>query len=356
MDTADIFICEKCALPIRNATWAKSAGAVFTCPHCEVCERDLQYNMDVLERRLHELLLDVIKRLFRYYHNGDEPPAKFLIAIDDELASKNPAEHEIDEIKKGILPTSSPSDGTLRHIIRSEKMLSEFSYRSRERRFIARSPTILRHWAALRRKLKKELDSASHPQDRERVLEGLTRDRYVLNLERMSKLIGDNPVGINRDCSYYENTHCWNYRLSVTQTRADHLKEHVNELIMETKDMHPNIKNPDLEGILRFAGNACFITQSDEVVEFREHKTKHLCKYLLNDHILIVLNDLRCLVKPSAESNGNRPLAELVSIHPRKPAAGNLIEHLANGRYLPNCVDLDQLTALSNRIKKEVRL
>jgi hypothetical protein len=310
--------------------------------------------MDVLERRLHELLLDVIQRLFRYHHNDDEPSAKFLTAINGELARRNPAEHEIDEISKEILPTSSSSDRTLRHIIRSEKMLSEFFYRSGERRFIARSPTILRHWAALRRKLKKELDNAAHPQDRERVLEGFTRDRYVLNLERMSKLIGDNPVGINRDCGYYENTHCWNYRLSVTQTRADHLREHVNDLITETKRMQPNIKNGDLDGILRFAGNACFITQADEVVEFREHKTKHLCKYLLSDHILIVLNDLRCLGKPSADPNDNRPLAELVSIHPRKPAAGNLIEHLANGRYLPNCIDLDELTALSNAIEKKV--
>lgn len=345
MDTADIFICEKCALPIRNPTWAKSAGAVFTCTSCEVCETDLQSDMGVLEKKLHGLLIDVIKRLYRYHHHGNQPSTRFLAAIANELAKKNPAENKIDEIKKEISP-GSPNDRLLRHIIRSEKMLSEFFYRSRERRFIARSPTILRHWAALRRKLKKELDVS---QDRESVLQALARDRYRLNLERMSKLVGDNPIGINRDCTSYEKR-----KLSPTETRAEHLQKHVDDLIAQTVCMHPNIKDDDLNGILRFAGNACFITEPDAVVEFRDQENKYLCKYLLKDQILIVVDDLRCLRQPTANPHGDRPLAELVSIHPRKPASGQLIERLASGRYLPNCVDLDELTVLSDRIKKQV--
>src|SRR5713101_6080416 len=92
MDTADIFICEQCALPIRSATWAKSAGAVFTCINCEVCEKDLRRNMEVLERKLHALLVDVVTRLYRYHHGGNQPSTRFLAAIENELAKKNPAE------------------------------------------------------------------------------------------------------------------------------------------------------------------------------------------------------------------------------------------------------------------------
>ena len=81
----------------------------------------------------------------------------------------------------------------------------------------------------------------------------------------------------------------------------------------------------------------------------------HLCKYLLQDHILIVVNDLQFLKQP-ANHPGGTTLSELVSIHPRAPAAGDVILHLANGRYLPNCVDLEELTLLSQRAEKEAGL
>jgi hypothetical protein len=356
MKTADIFICETCGLPIRNPEWSKIAGQVFICPRCEVCRDELQRQMDVIERRLHELLMHVVKKLFQYNHNGTPPSDAFLQAIEMELTRRNPVDDEIDKIKICISQSKSSGDGMLQHIIRSEKMLSEFFYRSSERRFIGRSPTILRHWAALRRKMRKMRDSTDDT-NREFVLQQFTRhtdqNRYVLNLERMSKLVGDNPVGINRNCAYYENAYCWEDGRRVT--RATHLKKHISDLIAQTDGMDPSIKDRDLKGILRFAGNACFITEADEVIEFREYKTQHLCKYLLQDHILIVLNDLRGLDIPAADPHAERPLAELVSIHPRKPAAGDVIEHLSNGRYLPNCVDLGELTTLSNQIEEEVR-
>jgi hypothetical protein len=343
MQTADIYICKRCALPIRNAESVQSGSTDFTCPNCEVCKTDLSERIEVLERTLHTMLVDVVKNLFRYRHDGNEPSDKFLQKLDSELQRKNPAETAIEEIKKGIL--SIDQNERLRNIVRSEKMLSEFSYRSCERRYVAHSPTVLRHWAALRRKLRNKLDN-SH--DKESVLKDLENDRYRLNLERLSKLIGDNPICINRDPQYYEHR-----MVSSTETRADHLKKHLKELRKQTEKMSPNIKSDNLKEILRFAGNACFITQPDEVIEFRERKTKHLCKYLLQDHILIVVNDLQCLKEPTNHAGGT-PLSELVSIHPRTPAAGNVILHLADGRYLPNCVDLDELTILSQRVEAEV--
>jgi len=344
MQTADIYICQQCALPIRNAEFAKSGNTDFTCPNCEVCKTDLSERIEVLERTLHTMLVDVVKRLYRYQHGGNEPTDKFLQMLDSELQRKNPAEDTIEEIKKGVLSTDQ--NERLRNIMRSEKMLSEFSHRSRGRRYIAHSPTILRHWAALRRKLRKELDN-SH--DKESVLKNIEKDRYRLNLERLSKLVGDNPICISRDPQYYEKR-----MVSPRETRADHLRnpDHVKELITQTQKMNPKIKGDDLKGILRFAGNACFITQSDEVIEFRERKTKHLCKYLIQDQILIVVDDLQSL-KQSANHPGGMPLSELVSIHPRRPASGKVILHLADGRYLPNCVDLDELTILSQRIEEE---
>src|SRR5262249_49589890 len=147
--------------------------------------------------------------------------------------------------------------------------------------------------------------------------------RYDLHLERLSKLIGDNPIPINRDLLYYETR-----QVSPNETRADHLIKHVEELIEQTAGMEPSMKNKELAGILRFAGNACFISDPHEVIEFREYETRHLCKYLLQDHILIVVNDLRCLEQPASQ-RGGRTLPELVSIYARKPAAGNVILHLA---------------------------
>jgi hypothetical protein len=347
MKTADIFICQRCALPIRNKNSAKSGNTSFTCPNCDVCQTDqLSGKIEHLEKILHDMLVEVVKSIYRNNHGGNEPSDRFLHRLDRELQKRNPAEDTIDEIREGI--SSNNPEEKLRNIVRSERMLSEFFFRSRERRYIAHSPTILGNWASLRIKLMRQLKGLKEPEDQENVLKDIEEGRYDLHLERLSKLIGDNPVPINRDPLYYKKR-----QVSPNETRADHLRKHVEELIKQTAGMEPSIENDELDGILRFAGNACFITDPHEVIEFREYDTRHLCKYLLQDHILIVVNDLRCLEQPASQGGG-RALPELVSIHPRKPAAGNVILHLAAGRYLPNCLDVDELEVLWSRVEQEM--
>jgi hypothetical protein len=366
MDTADIFVCEICALPVRNEAWAKGAGKSFTCKTCEICETDLRQEMTELEGKLHDMLFDVVKRLYRYHHGGSHPPAQFEAAIETELKKKNPAEARVEQIKKAIkeaieaIAAGGSADRLIRHVIESEKLLSEFFHRSRERRFMARSPTVLRHWAALRKKLKKAMDD--EPVDQESVLQKLTRDRYGLNLQRMSKLVGDNPVAISRQPAFYDairvplRPDASGNRPPGRETRTRHLQypPHINELATQTACMRPNITDDNIADLLRFAGNACLITEPDEMVEFRNSENHNLCKYLLKDKIMIVVNDFRCLRQPTTRPRGDRALAELVSIHPKRPAAGQLIDELASGRFLPNCVDLDELTDLSDRIEKAV--
>ncbi|MGI0081572.1 MAG: hypothetical protein ACRECH_18380, partial [Nitrososphaerales archaeon] len=231
-------------------------------------------------------------------------------------------------------------EALLRVVAESERTLAGFYNLSGERRTHVSSETVLRHWVATVKRM--ECLVTENPGNSDAVLKKLCSDRYELGLARLSRLIGDNPVTIDRTPSKY------------TYKRRRHLLSyHIEDLIKQTEqeNMHPKITKADLKEIFRFAGNASFITEHDEVIEFREKEKRYLCKYLLKDQILIVIDDLWFLNGNAAKASDKIPVAKLVTIYPKELAAKQLTKDLATkGRYLPNCVHLPELVNFLNDV------
>jgi hypothetical protein len=350
MDTANIFICLTCGLPIRDTQRPKDAAfAGFTCPNCVVCKDVSQTEMDRLEKRMLDLIMRVMKRLYTF-QRGKEPSTPFLHAFKARILQRNDADKKIDAIKNAIAASAS-DDVMLCNVAASEKLLSGFFYSLKSRENIINSETVQRHWVAFR----KTMALHSNSPDPEKILADMGDERYRFNLERLSRLIGDNPVCISRDPALYQAV-----RLGRKKTRAHHLlvegRNHIRDLIDQTneKDMYPKIVNYDLEGLLRFAGNACFITEPDQVVEFRATVNDYLCKYLLKDQIMILIDDLWFTHEPAPNPPSKIPPAELVTIYPHKLAADDLMKHIGAGNYVPNCLDLEELTTSIGSIEERV--
>jgi hypothetical protein len=348
MNSDDIFLCKQCGLPIRNRAAAKAAQSPsFTCETCDVCSGIAQDQIDQLRSMLLDLLCQVVNRLF-VQRRRTTPPDRFKAAVREKLEKQsNPAELKIAAVVQAIA-NSAPDEQMFQQIALSESLLAGFFYFSEGhagyRRRLANSPTLLRHWVALGTKMETLARAHRKPQ---LVLHELGRDRYDLNLARLSKLIGDNPTPIIRDPQHYLNRPHHEHG-----TRAGHLADHLSELKEQTKkrDMRPAITQ-DWISVLRFAGNACLITEWDEVIEFRSSVNLRLCKYLIKDEILIFVDDLWFLKAPVA-----MPLPELVTIYPKKIAAERLMAGFREHRYVPNCVDLVELTQLSVQIEAELGL
>jgi hypothetical protein len=232
-------------------------------------------------------------------------------------------------------------DDLLRWVAASERVLTEFFYLSGSRIALANSPTLMRHWVALRRKLRSIAEQNHNP---EFVLGQLKSTRYELNLVRLSKLIGDNPVCITRDLEHYKG---WKERKLCRQKRMKELRKQT-----EAKASDPPITDT-LESILRFVGNACFVTEYDEVIEFRAQENNYLVKYLIKDEMLIVIDDLWFLNDKAADRNENMPLAELRTVYPKRRAAERVMKDLDEGFYLPNIIDLQELSNFSCEVEKE---
>jgi hypothetical protein len=186
----------------------------------------------------------------------------------------------------------------------------------------------------------------THSGDYQAILKGMSNNRYKVGFARLARLIGDNPVAIDRDPGNYSA-----YRRG--HLLGHHGSDHIPELIEETKGMDPKVTKRDLKEILRFAGNASFVTEHDDVIEFRDKENRHLCKYLLKDKIMMVIDDLGFL-EGSTASSGELPLAELVTIYPMEAAAERLAHNLTKGRYLPNCVHLPELMKLLEHEEKSI--
>lgn len=200
------------------------------------------------------------------------------------------------------------------------------------------SKTVLRHWAALVQRLRDEVSRHRHSGT---VLRAISKPRYELGLARLSRLIGDNPIFVNRDTTHYRT------RLRDRHLLGMEVNDHIPDLIRQTRHMSPRITGRDLKEVLRFACNAAFVREHDQVIEFRDDTNDRLCKYLLEDEILIVIDDLWFLTA-GAYTTGIRPFppAELITIYPKRLIANQLTNDLMTGRYLPNCVDLRELTQL----------
>jgi hypothetical protein len=347
MDTADIFICLTCGLPIRDMQRPEDAAfAGFTCPKCVVCKDVSRHEMNKLRERMLTLLMQVMKGLYTV-QRGKAPSAAFLQAFKTRILQPNDADKKIDAIKNAI--TASASDEVvLRNVAASEKLLSGFFYSLKGRENIVNSDTVQRHWVAFR----KTMALHSNSPDPEKILADMGDERYRFNFDRLSRLIGDNPVCISRDPAFYQAV-----RPGRKQPRALHLLKHIRDLIDQTneKDMYPKIVNDDLEGLLRFAGNACFITEADQVVEFRATNNHYLCKYLLKDQIMILIDDLWFTREPAPDPPFKIPPAELVTIYPHKLAADNLMKHIGDGNYVPNCLDLEELMTLIGSIEEQIQ-
>jgi hypothetical protein len=350
--TLDIFICRECGLPIRNKPEGDKCvnRECFTCAQCVVCEKVTHGDTDSLRKRLYGLISTVVQKLYRYHHSGQNPPESFKQAIKAKLDRRsNLAEAKIDEIKQAIGKIKEPVENAeskhylLRQVAASERVLTGFFYLSRSRIALAKSPTLSRHWVALGRKLHSVAEQGGNPGF---VLSKLKGTRYDLNLVRLSKLIGDNPVCINRDREHY-----------TRRRKENHIREHMEELRKQIaiKGSNPEI-NGTTESLLRFAGNACFITEYDEVIEFREDEHNHLVKYLIKDEILIVINDLWFLESYAVDQREKMPLAELVTVYPKEKGAKRVMKALDEGRYLPNCVDLKELSQFSRDVESQLGL
>jgi hypothetical protein len=348
--TRHIFICRECGLPIRNKPEGdKRVNRVcFTCAQCEVCEKVSQDDMDTLQKRLHGLISTVVEGLYHYHHGKQKPPERFKQAVREKLEKQsNLAEARINEIKEAIGKIKEPvenaklKDDLLRQITASEKVLTGFSYLSPSRMALSNSPTLLRHWVALGRKLH---SIAEQNHDPEFVLGQLKSTRYELNLVRLSKLTGDNPVCITRDLEHYKG---WKESKLCGPKRLKELRRQT-----ETKALDPPITDT-LESILRFVGNACFVTEYDEVIEFRAQENNYLVKYLIKDEMLIVIDDLWFLKDKAADQHENTPLAELRTVYPKRRAAERVMRELDEGLYLPNCVDLQELSNFCREVEKE---
>ena len=351
MDTANIFICLTCGLPIRDTRRPKDAAfAGFTCPECVVCKDVLRKEMDNLKKRMLALLMRVMERLYTF-HRGKPPSDPFLQIFKARILQRNAADEKIDAIKNAIAPPAS-DDVVIRNVAASERLLSGFFYSLNGRGNIINSDTVQRHWVTFR----KTMALHSNSPDPEKILADMGDERYCFNLDRLSRLIGDNPVCISRDPDFYKAV-----RPGRKKTRAHHLliegRNHIQELIDQTKekDMYPKIVNYDLRDLLRFAGNACFITEADQVIEFRATANDYLCKYLLKDQIMILINDLWFTDELAANSPTEIPPAELVTIYPHSLAADDLMKHIGDGNYVPNCVDLEELTTLIGSIEKQIQ-
>lgn len=336
MDTGDIFLCQECGLPIRNPSAAIATNyECFLCPSCDVCETGSLSDIPGVTADLLDLLVWVLRQLYRLKNSGKPLPANFGPNVRRHLEHQsNPAEETIKRIREEFKKVKS-EDAWLRVVAESEKTLAGFFYFSGPRRAMVKSQTVLRHWVALTKIMALSVQEGANT---DTVLQKFTRPtRYNLNLVRLSKLIGDNPVRIIRDPNHYLNRPGTNSR----ETRADHLKGHLDPLMAQTAKMNPKIT--DLQSLLRFAGNACFITDPDEVIEFRNKSNRHLIKYLLKDRILIVVDDLWFVGSKTACSPAEIPPAELVTIFPEDLAKDQVIHDLARRRYVPNCVDLEEL-------------
>jgi hypothetical protein len=348
MDTANIFICLTCGLPIRDIDRPKDAPFVgFTCPKCVVCKDVLPWEMERLKNRMLDLLTRLMKKLYIFYRRK-APSDIFLQTFRAKMSERNAADRKIDAIKNAIA-AGAPNDDVMRNIAASEKMLSGFFYFLNGRGNIINSDTVLRHWVAFRKTMALHSDSP----DPETILANMGEERYRFNLDRLSRLIGDNPVCISRDPTFYLAV-----RPGKHKTRAHHLtvegRNHIRDLIDQTKGMHPRIVDYGLDGLLRFVGNACLITEADQVIEFRATGNGYLCKYLLKEQIMILINDLWFADEPVASLLPGTPPAELVTVYPHRLAADKLMKHIGHGHYVPNCVDLEQLTALIEEIEPQV--
>jgi hypothetical protein len=352
MKTGDIFICKVCGLPIRNRQEALAPNSErFFCQKCDVCNGARPQEMLSLKNDLLDQLGRIVVKLYRRMHSGSNPPAEFLNAVRDRLSShKNPADNAIESITCVLKPDSS-DDILLRQVAQSERTLAGFYYLSGKRHAHANSNTVLRHWVALANHMK-SLVKSNAAVDYNTILKELMKGRYELGLPRLARLIGDNPVAIDRDPRKY------------SQFRIDHLlgrhkEDHIPALIEQTKNVYPNITGYNIKEVLRFAGNACFITEHDQVIEFRDQKDKdkekdYLCKYLLQDQILIVIDDVQFSTGNGANPIDNMRLAELVTIYPLQTAAQRLAHNLASRRYLPNCVNLPELVDLMDDIEAKL--
>jgi hypothetical protein len=282
----------------------------------------------------------VIELLYRYEHLGKAPPIAFKNAIQKKIKShKNPSESEINKIKRSIdhAVEQKNEDDVLRQVAASEKALSIFSFLS-GRTAIATSSTALSHWVALVKKMK-ELDRKYR--DKKVILDKLGTTRYGLNFNRMSKLIGDNPICIDREPSHYN------------AKGRKHFEEDHPELIEQTAYLNPRITG-NARDTLRLAGNACWITEPDRVIEFRQDDDNlRLYKYIIESELLVVVDDLRFLRSPSGKL-GKIPLAKLVTLFRQKMTEGGLAHELGEQRYLPNCVDLKELALISSQVEKEM--
>jgi hypothetical protein len=347
-NTENIFICRECGLPIRNISEGNKCAdrECFTCERCDVCDKVSQKDMDRVQGRLYRRISNVVGKLYRNNHSGKEPPERFKHAVIDKLKKQsNLAEQKIKEIKGAIGKIQEPVDNVnskydlLRQVAASERVLNAFFYLSGTRMALVNSPTLLRHWVALGRKLSAIAAQDSNPESVLRRLEG---SRYELNLVRLSKLIGDNPICIYRDREHYKGA------------SEDHIREHLEDLKRqsEAKNLNPKITN--MESLFRYAGNACFITEYDEVLELRSKGEKnYLVKYLIKDEILIVLDDLWFLERKAADQYGGSPLANLVTIYPGEEFAKEVMRQFVEGRYLPNCVDLEEISKLYSEVESD---
>jgi hypothetical protein len=341
MDTRNLFLCKVCALPIRNKD-IKKADPGFVCDKCEVCWPDRRAQMRELKNDLLDQLCRILERLYRYYNQRNDPPPELMAKIREGLAKQsNPADDTLEAISKSLKSGASGED-LLRQVSESERTLAGFFYLSGERMTHVNSNTVLRHWVALVQRMRDEVDRHRHSGT---VLRAISKPRYELGLARLSRLIGDNPVVISRDLGHY-----------TTRKRADHIlgkgtHDHIPQLIRQTAHMNPRISSRDLGEILRFAGNAAFITEHDDVIEFRSKERDRLCKYLLADEILIIIDDLWFL-EGNRRRGTDRTPAELVTIYPKRLAAKQLTKDLTEKRYLPNCVNLRELT----KFVKELQL
>jgi hypothetical protein len=342
MNTGDMFLCKVCGLPIRNPEELIPADSErFICETCEVCKlaSASQVQMESLQKDLLAQLCGIAKCLYRW-HTGKMPSAGLMDVIRDKVNKQtNPADDAIDRITKALRSGISDED-LLRQVRDSERTLAGFYYLSGARYTHVNSNTVARHWVATVQRIT-TLVSKYH-NNSQLVLEQISKGRYELGLARLARLIGDNPVAINRTPSFY-----------IARGRDGHLLgrdeyDHVPDLMRETKHMNPRITGYNLTEIIRFAGNAAFITEHDEVIEFRARKNNYLCKYLLKDEIMIFINDLWFHREPKITNVF--PLAELVTIYPKRLAARALTDELARGDYLPNCVNLSELTKLLRQV------
>jgi len=66
---------------------------------------------------------------------------------------------------------------------------------------------------------------------------------------------------------------------------------------------------------------------------------------------LIVIDDLWFLKDKAVDQHENMPLAELVTIYPKDEGVKSVMKSLDEGCYLPNCVDLEELSNFSREVE-----